>query len=128
MKISAKCLLLTIVFALLSCGGSEGVIYEAYGKSIGPKGGKYTGVDNVTVIVPPKAVSKEIAFTIFSIDTPSFTSVSKPVTHIYIVAPAAYEFKVPVTVIIPYRKQQFLICLMKWTFSHTTRWIDRHIS
>ncbi|MCK5808709.1 formylglycine-generating enzyme family protein [bacterium] len=102
MKILTKLTLAFSLFALLSCGGSEGVVYEAYGKGIGPKGGKYTGVDNVTIIVPPKAVEKEIAFTIFSIDTPSFTSVSKPVTHIYIVAPAAYEFKVPVTVIIPY--------------------------
>ena len=102
MKALYKTIFLLAFVGLISCGGTEDIVYEAYGETIGSKGGKYTGVDGVTVIVPPNAVSKEIAFTIFSIDTPSFTSVSKPVTNIYIVAPAAYEFQNALTVVIPY--------------------------
>ncbi len=97
-------LLSLIAVGLFSCGGDDAVVYEEYGKSIGPSGGTYRGVDGVTVIVPKGAVEKSIAFTIYSIDTPSFTSVSKPVTKIYIVSPAAYEFKGDITVIIPYKE------------------------
>ncbi len=96
--------LIAATLFVFACGREE-TIYEVHGKTIGPSGGKYEGVDGVTLIVPKNALEEEITFTIYSIDTEPFTNVSATLTNIYSIAPMAYKFKVPVTLLIPYSEE-----------------------
>ena len=95
------CLLLAALFACGACTPTESV-YEAYGKKIGPNGGKHEGIHGVTLIVPPKALDQEITFTIYALDTDPFTNISATLTNIYALSPMAFKFDLPVTIILPY--------------------------
>lgn len=98
-------LLLIAALAVCGCTAGEEYIFEQYGKTIGAGGGKYEGVDKVTVIVPKNVLEKDITFLIYSLDTPAFTAVSATVTNIYTLSPGAYRFKAPITVVIPYNEE-----------------------
>lgn len=99
-------LLAILLLSLLSaaCMETES-IYEVRGKDIGPEGGKYEGVHGVTIIIPKKALAQTITFTIYAMDTDPFTNLSATLTNIYSVAPMAYKFNIPATLIIPYNEE-----------------------
>lgn len=109
-----RSLLSALIIAVLaifsfSCGEEE-YGFEKYGTDFDNDGGTYKGVGGVTVIIPagalPEGVDK-ITVTVFSLDTAPFTNVSKPVTNIFSISPAAVQFKKDLTVNIPYKESNF---------------------
>ena len=106
-----KKIFMVLFFALLvsSCS-EEDFLYKKIGEDFDNKGGKYTGVDGVTVIIEEGSLPEGIdvvTITAYSLDTPAFTNVSKPVTNIYSISPAAVEFTKNLTVTIPYKESDF---------------------
>ncbi len=106
--LSAFIIAVLAVFSF-SCGEEE-YGFEKYGQDFDNDGGTYKGVGGVTVIIPagalPEGVDK-ITVTVFSLDTAPFTNVSKPVTNIFSISPAAVQFKKDLTVNIPYKESNF---------------------
>lgn len=95
-----------------SCVSGDEYFTEEFGMKIGAEGGKYEGVDGVTLIVPRNALNKTITVTISSIDTATFTNSSFTATLIYHVSPAAYKFEKEVTIVIPYDENEFSALLL----------------
>ncbi|HNW82912.1 MAG TPA: hypothetical protein PKG52_08490, partial [bacterium] len=112
-------LILLLVFGFLTCFvscGEQEYGYEKYGKDFDNDGGTYIGVDGVTVVIPPGALPdgiENITVTVFALDTAPFTNVSKPVTNIYSISPAAIQFNPNnvanknLSVNIPYTEKDF---------------------
>lgn len=100
-----------LVFALLiSACGIEDYLYKKIGQDFDNSGGTYKGVDGVTVHIEEGSLPEGtdvVTITAFSLDTPAFTNVSKPVTNIYSISPAAFEFAKDLTVVIPYKETDF---------------------
>lgn len=104
-----------IVFAALfiifiSCADESEFLYKKTGQDFDSKGGTYKGVNGVTVHIPEGALPEGVdvvTITAYSLDTPAFTNVSKPVTNIYSISPAAFEFAKELTVVIPYKEADF---------------------
>ena len=101
--------LLLFAFLLSSCG-VEDYLYKKTGQDFDNAGGVYKGVDGVTVHIPEGSLPEGIdvvTITAYSLDTPAFTNVSKPVTNIYSISPAAVEFTKDLTVVLPYKETDF---------------------
>lgn len=99
-----------VLFSVLTSCGEEEYGIEKYGQDFDQKGGVYKGVGGVTVIIPAGALPdgiEKITVSAFSLDTPPFTNVSKPITNIFSISPAAIEFKKELTVNIPYKETSF---------------------
>jgi len=100
-----------LVFALLlsSCG-VEDYLYKKTGQDFDNSGGVYKGVNGVTVHIEEGSLPEGtdvVTITAYALDTPAFTNVSKPVTNIYSISPAAFEFAKDLTVVIPYKEADF---------------------
>ena len=99
-----------IVFLFVSCNESD-IIYKKTGEDFDNNGGVYRSVDGgVTVIIPPDALPDDVetvTITAYRLDTPAMTNVSKPVTNIYSISPAAVQFKKDLTVNIFYKEANF---------------------
>ena len=103
------CTLLLFALLLSSCG-VEDYLYKKTGQDFDNKGGVYKGVDGVTVHIEENSLPEGVdvvTITAYSLDTPAFTNVSKPVTNIYSISPAAVQFKKNLTVVIPYKETDF---------------------
>jgi len=101
-----------LIFAIMFSGCTSGgeYMFQKTGQDFDEKGGIYKGVDDVTVHIPegalPEGIDK-ITITVYALDTAPFTNVSKPVTNIYSISPAAIEFTKDLTVVIPYKEKSF---------------------
>ncbi|HSW60438.1 MAG TPA: hypothetical protein VLJ60_06530, partial [bacterium] len=102
--------ILFLMLMIAGCTGGGEYLFQKTGEDFDAKGGIYKGVDGVTVHIPegalPEGIDK-ITITIYALDTSPFTNVSKPVTNIYSISPAAIEFKKDLTVVIPYKETSF---------------------
>ncbi|MBR6422564.1 formylglycine-generating enzyme family protein [bacterium] len=110
MSVLKKIFTLIIFALLLSSCGVEDYLYKKTGQDFDNLGGVYKGVDGVTVHIPEGSLPEGIevvTITAYSLDTPAFTNVSKPVTNIYSISPAAVEFTKDLTVVIPYKETDF---------------------
>ena len=100
-----------LVFALLlSACGKEDYLYKKIGQDFDNNGGVYKGVNGVTVHIEAGSLPEGtdvVTITAYALDTPAFTNVSKPVTNIYSISPAAFEFAKNLTVVIPYKESDF---------------------
>lgn len=100
-----------LVFALLFAAcGEEDYLYKKIGQDFDNSGGTYKGVNGVTVHIEPGSLPEGtdvVTITAYALDTPAFTNVSKPVTNIYSISPAAFEFTKNLTVVIPYKESDF---------------------
>lgn len=84
--------------------------YKKTGQDFDNKGGTYKGVDGITVIIDEGSLPEGIdvvTITAYSLNTPAFTNVSKPVTNIYSISPAAVKFTKNLTVSISYKETDF---------------------
>ncbi|MBR4532453.1 formylglycine-generating enzyme family protein [bacterium] len=100
-----------LLFAILlsSCGVEE-YLYKKIGQDFDNKGGTYKGVNGVTVHIEEGSLPEGtdvVTITAYALDTPAFTNVSKPITNIYSISPAAFEFAKNLTVVIPYKEADF---------------------
>ena len=101
--------LFVMAVVLSACGGDE-YLYKKIGKDFDNRGGVYKGVNGVTVHIEEGSLPEGVdvvTITAFALDTPAFTNVSKPVTNIYSISPAAVEFRKNLTVVIPYKESDF---------------------
>jgi len=114
-KILSTFTFLTFLF-LISCTGGGEYLFEKVGQDFDSEGGTYKGVQGVTVIIPKNALPEgidKVTVTAYALDTPPFTNISKPVTNIFSISPAAVKFNpenVPsknLTVSIPYSEKSF---------------------
>jgi len=104
-----------LVFAALAvlftaCSDEDEYLYKKTGQDFDNKGGVYKGVDGITVHIEEDSLPEgvdEVTITAYSLDTPAFTNVSKPVTNIYSISPAAVKFKKNLTVVISYKETKF---------------------
>ena len=106
-----KILLLALLAVVSSaCLEEADYLYKKIGEDFDNKGGTYKGVDGITVHIEegslPEGIDK-VTISAFSLDTPAFTNVSKPVTNIYSISPAAVEFTKDLTVVISYKETEF---------------------
>ena len=106
-----KILLLALLAVISSaCLEEADYLYKKIGEDFDNKGGTYKGVDGITVHIEegslPEGIDK-VTISAFSLDTPAFTNVSKPVTNIYSISPAAVEFTKDLTVVISYKETEF---------------------
>jgi len=71
----------------------------------------YQSVDGtITVIIDEDSLPEgkdEVPISAYSLKTPAFTDVSKPITNIYSISPAAVQFKKNLTVVISYKETEF---------------------
>ena len=84
--------------------------YQKTGQDFDNKGGTYKGVDGITVILDEGSLPEGIdvvTISAYSLNTPVFTNVSKPVTNIYSISPAAVKFAKNLTVAIYYKETDF---------------------
>jgi len=107
-----KKILFFAAFALVfaACSEEDEFLYKKTGQDFDNKGGTYKGVNGVTVHIPEGALPEGVdvvTITAYSLDTPAFTNVSKPVTNIYSISPAAVQFTKNLTVVIPYKETEF---------------------
>ncbi len=105
-----KVMFLLVFAAILTACGVEDYLYKKIGQDFDNSGGVYKGVDGVTVHIEEGSLPEGIdvvTITAYSLDTPAFTNVSKPVTNIYSISPAAVQFKKNLTVVIPYKEADF---------------------
>ncbi|MBO4711845.1 formylglycine-generating enzyme family protein [bacterium] len=103
------CILFVLAFILSACG-VEDYLYKKIGQDFDNNGGVYKGVDGVTVHIEAGSLPEGVdvvTITAYALDTPAFTNVSKPVTNIYSISPAAFEFAKNLTVVIPYKETDF---------------------
>ena len=103
-------LFMAILFLFVSCNEND-IFYKKTGEDFDNTGGVYKSVDGgVTVIIPPDALPdgvETVTITAYRLDTPAMTNVSKPVTNIYSISPAAVQFKKDLTVNIFYKEANF---------------------
>ena len=86
---------LLVLALLLAACGEEDYLYKKIGQDFDNSGGTYKGVNGVTVHIEPGSLPEGtdvVTITAYALDTPAFTNVSKPVTNIYSISPAAFEF------------------------------------
>ena len=101
---------LLVLALLLAACGEEDYLYKKIGQDFDNSGGTYKGVNGVTVHIEPGSLPEGtdvVTITAYALDTPAFTNVSKPVTNIYSISPAAFEFAKDLTVVIPYKETDF---------------------
>ena len=71
----------------------------------------YQSVDGIiTVIIDEDSLPEglnDVSISAYSLKTPAFTDVSKPITNIYSISPAAVKFKKNLTVVIAYNETEF---------------------
>ncbi|MBP5201977.1 formylglycine-generating enzyme family protein [bacterium] len=105
-----KIFTLLVLALLLSACGEEDYLYKKIGQDFDNNGGVYKGVNGVTVHIEAGSLPEGtdvVTITAYALDTPAFTNVSKPVTNIYSISPAAFEFAKNLTVVIPYKETDF---------------------
>jgi formylglycine-generating enzyme required for sulfatase activity len=105
-----KIFTLLVLALLLSACGEEDYLYKKIGQDFDNNGGVYKGVNGVTVHIEAGSLPEGtdvVTITAYALDTPAFTNVSKPVTNIYSISPAAFEFAKDLTVVIPYKETDF---------------------
>ena len=106
-----KIIVFASIFAVFAdCSDESEFLYKKTGQDFDNKGGVYKGVDGVTVHIEEGSLPDGVdvvTITAYSLDTPAFTNVSKPVTNIYSISPAAVQFKKNLTVVIPYKESDF---------------------
>ena len=110
MSVLKKIFTVLALAVLLSSCGVEDYLYKKTGQDFDNKGGTYKGVDGVTVHIEEGSLPEGtdvVTITAYALDTPAFTNVSKPVTNIYSISPAAFEFAKNLTVVIPYKETDF---------------------
>ena len=110
MSVLKKIFTLLFFAVLLSSCGVEDYLYKKIGQDFDNKGGTYKGVNGVTVHIDEGSLPEGtdvVTITAYALDTPAFTNVSKPITNIYSISPAAFEFAKNLTVVIPYKETDF---------------------
>ena len=82
-----KIIVFASIFAVFAaCSDESEFLYKKTGQDFDNKGGVYKGVDSVTVHIEEGSLPDGVdvvTITAYSLDTPAFTNVSKPVTNIY---------------------------------------------
>lgn len=110
MSVLKKIFTVLLFAILLSSCGVEEYLYKKIGQDFDNKGGTYKGVNGVTVHIEEGSLPEGtdvVTITAYALDTPAFTNVSKPITNIYSISPAAFEFAKNLTVVIPYKEADF---------------------
>ena len=112
LRILKKILTLSLTAAIFTAcfEFEEEQYHEKRGQDFDNSGGVYKGVDGITVHIEEDSLPEgidEITITAYSLDTPALTNVSKPVTNIYSISPAAVQFRKNLTVIISYKETAF---------------------
>ncbi|MBO7128031.1 formylglycine-generating enzyme family protein [bacterium] len=110
MSVMKKIFTMLLLAIILSACGVDEYLYKKTGQDFDNNGGTYKGVNGITVIIEEGSLPEGIdvvTITAYSLDTPAFTNVSKPVTNIYSISPAAFEFAKDLTVVIPYKETDF---------------------
>lgn len=105
-------ILLSAAVMLTACfTDEEDYLYKKTGQDFDNKGGTYKSADgNVTVHIEENSLPEgvdTVTITAYTLDTPAFTNVSKPVTNIYSISPAAVQFSKDLTVVIAYKETSF---------------------